>query len=71
MKKGIYVNENRVEVIFEFIESIIETVRSSDKDKLVTIIVDSLTAATTEVEQEADYGKDGYALLIIMALPVA
>jgi len=61
MTKGIYVNENRVEKIFEFIESVIETVRNSDKKKLVVVVVDSLAAATTEVEMESDHGKDGYA----------
>jgi len=61
MKKGVYCNENRVEKIFEQIESVIETVRKSEKDKLVVIVVDSLAAATTEQEAESDHGKDGYA----------
>ena len=45
---------------FAMIESIINTVRASDKDKLVTIVVDSVAAFTTEGEMEADFGKDGY-----------
>jgi len=61
MRNGVYVSENRLETIFEFIEKIIETVRKSDKDKLVTIVVDSLAGATTESELESEHGKDGYA----------
>jgi len=61
MRKGIYVNENRLEHIFTFIENIIETVRKSDKDRLVTIVVDSVSGATTESEAEADHGVAGYA----------
>lgn len=59
--KMIYVNENKVENIFEAIVRIIESVRKSDKDKLVTIVVDSLSAATTEVEEAEDFGRTGYA----------
>ena len=36
-------------------------VRESQKDRLVSIVVDSLAAATTKVEQSADYDKDGWA----------
>ena len=42
-------------------DSIIESVRKSDKNKLVTIVVDSVAAATTRVEQAADYDKDWWA----------
>lgn len=61
MKKMVYVSENVIEKIFNYIEHIIETVRKSDKDKLVTIVVDSLAGATTEAEAESEHGKDGYA----------
>ena len=61
MKKMVYVSENVIEKIFTDIEKIIETVRSSDKDKLVTIVVDSVAGATTEAEAESEHGKDGYA----------
>jgi len=61
MRNGVYVSENRLEEIFEFIENIIETVRKSDKDKLVTIVVDSLSAASPLSELESVHGKDGYA----------
>jgi len=43
-----------IEDIFEAMENIIETVRKSSKDRLVTIVVDSVAAATTKIEQEAD-----------------
>ena len=59
--KMIYVNENKLENIFEAVERIIETVRRSSKDKLVTIVVDSLSAATTEIEMQEDYQRSGYA----------
>jgi len=60
-RRMVYVNENKVEQIFTAIEKIIETVRKSDKDKLVCIVVDSLSAATTESEAESDHKKEGYA----------
>ena len=47
-----------VEQIFDFTETIIEKVRETSKDKIVTIVVDSVEISTkTEL---ADYGKDGY-----------
>jgi recombination protein RecA len=42
-------------------ETIIQKVRSSNKDRLVTIVVDSVAAASCRTELEADHGKDGYA----------
>ena len=36
-------------------------VRKSSKDRLVTIAIDSVSAATTKIEQDADYDKDGWA----------
>ena len=59
-KKLLYIQLETVEDIFEVIENIISKVRESDKDRLVTIVVDSVAAATTRVEQEADYSKDGW-----------
>jgi recombination protein RecA len=59
--KLLYVSVDTVEAIFETIETIIEKVRVSDKDRLVTIVVDSIAAASTKTEMEADYDKDGYA----------
>jgi recombination protein RecA len=59
--KLLYLHFECVEDIFEAIEDIIAKVRESDKDRLVTILVDSLAATSTKVEIEADFDKDGYA----------
>ena len=62
MNKLVYVHLSTVEDIFDAITNIIEKVRTGkEKDKLVTIIVDSVAAASTKKEMEADFGKDGYA----------
>ena len=50
-----------VEEIFDTIETIVTKIRESNKDKLVTILVDSLAAASTKVEMDADFDKDGWA----------
>lgn len=60
-KKMVYVQLDTVERIFSAIENIINKVRLSDKNKLVSIIVDSVAAATTEDEKSGDYDKDGWA----------
>lgn len=59
--KLLYVPLEAVEDIFDAMDSIIESVRKSDKNKLVTIVVDSVAAATTKVELAADYDQAGYA----------
>ena len=61
MSKMLYLHLETVEDIFEAIEEIVTKVRESDKDRCVTILVDSLAAATTKVELEADFDKDGWA----------
>ena len=61
VSKLLYLHFECVEDIFEAIEDIITKVRESNKDKLVTILVDSLAATSTKIEIEADFGKDGYA----------
>jgi len=61
MNKMVYVQSSTVEAIFDYITNIIEKIRASDKDKLVTIVVDSVAAASTKREMEADFSKDGYA----------
>jgi recombination protein RecA len=57
----LYLPLETIEDIFEAVENIIETVRKSSKDRLVTIVIDSVSAATTKVEQDADFEKDGWA----------
>ena len=61
VSKLLYLHFECVEDIFEAIEDIITKVRESDKDRLVTILVDSLAATSTKVEIDADFEKDGYA----------
>ena len=57
----LYLHLETVEDIFHAIEEIVAKVRESDKDRLVTILVDSLAAASTNVEMESDFDKDGWA----------
>tara|TARA_R110000851_G_scaffold94758_3_gene205757 strand:+ start:535 stop:1683 length:1149 start_codon:yes stop_codon:yes gene_type:complete len=57
----LYIQLEAIEDIFETIENIILKIRESNNDRLVTIVVDSVAAATTKVEQEADFEKDGWA----------
>jgi recombination protein RecA len=61
ISKLLYVPADSVEQIFDIMETIIERVRKTDKDRIVTIVVDSVAAASTMTEIAADYGKDGYA----------
>ena len=60
-KNMMYIHLETVEDIFDAIETIVTKVRESDNDKLVTILVDSLAAASTKVEMDADFDKDGWA----------
>ena len=60
-KQMLYVASQTVEDIFEKIESIIAHVRKSNRDRLVTIVVDSVAGASTKAELESDHGKDGFA----------
>jgi len=61
LKTLLYVPLETIEEIFETIETIVEQVRKSDKDRLVTIVVDSVMGASTKIEMSAEYDKDGYA----------
>ena len=59
--KMLYVHLETVEEVFETIETIVTKIRESDKDRLVTILVDSLAAASTKQEMDSDFDKDGWA----------
>jgi len=61
LTRMMYLPMETIEDIFQAIENIINTVRNNEKSKLVTIVVDSLAGASTKVEMDADYDKDGYA----------
>ena len=56
-KKMLYLHLETVEDIFEAIEEIVTKVRESDKNRLVTILVDSVAGASTKFEIEADFDK--------------
>jgi recombination protein RecA len=57
----LYLQLETIEDIFDTIEKVIIKVRESNKNKPITIVVDSLAAATTKIEANANYDKDGYA----------
>ena len=61
LKDMLYVPLETVEDIFEAIENIIESIRKGSKDRIVTIVVDSVAGASTKQEMSADYDKDGWA----------
>ena len=61
ISKLLYVSVDTVEGIFEACETIIEKVRTGDKDRLVTIVVDSVMGASTKIEMAAEFDKDGWA----------
>jgi recombination protein RecA len=61
LSKLLYVQCETVEDIFEKMEHMIGIVRKSNKDRILTIIVDSVAAASTKAELESDHGKDGFA----------
>ena len=61
LSKLMVINMDNLEDIFKVMETIIISARSNSKSRLVTIVVDSVAAASTMVELDADYGKDGYA----------
>lgn len=60
MNKLIYVHALALEDIYDIVIKIVEKVRATDKDKLVTIVIDSLSGASTKKELEADFDRAGY-----------
>jgi recombination protein RecA len=63
LKKLVWIEAPTVEDVFDRMVHLIEHIRKlpSNKDKIVTIVVDSVAAASTRKEMEADFSKDGYA----------
>jgi len=59
--KMLYINVDTVEDVFDKVEEIITLVRKSSKNRLVTILVDSVAAASTKKELASDHGADGFA----------
>lgn len=60
VSKLVYTSPETIEEAFEVIESIIENVRKSDNDRLITIVMDSVAGIATRSEVEGDYDKAGY-----------
>lgn len=56
----LYVPENRLEKIFEIIETTIEKVKEKNEDRPITVVVDSIAGSVTDNEREGEYGKEGY-----------
>jgi recombination protein RecA len=50
-----------IEDAFQYVENIIGIIRKSNKDRLCTIIVDSIAGASTKQELEASYERKGFA----------
>jgi recombination protein RecA len=61
ISKMLYINVTTVEDIFDNIEAIVASIRKQSKSRLVTIVVDSMAAASTKKEMASDHGADGYA----------
>jgi len=61
LEKMIYAQIDTAEDIYETIEKLISKIKESGNKKLVTILVDSMSQATTKIEQDADFNKDGWA----------
>lgn len=61
LKTLLYIPLETIEEIFETIEVIVDNIRKNDKDRLVTIVVDSIMGASTKQEMSMEYDKDGYA----------
>lgn len=60
-EKMLYISMDAIEHVFDAIENVVNKVRQSDKDRLVTIVVDSVAGATTLSESASDYKRDGFA----------
>jgi recombination protein RecA len=56
----LYLTLETMEDIFTAIDTIMDKVRTSGDSRLITIIVDSVMGASTKIEMEADYDKDGW-----------
>ena len=61
LTKLIYIQLETIEDSFDAVESIIEKVRKADRNKLVTIVIDSIMGASTKTEIASEWDKDGYA----------
>lgn len=60
VKNLIYSCPDSVEDIFEMVEKIIEIVRNSEKERQLTIVIDSIAGVPTKKELEGNFDKQGY-----------
>lgn len=67
-----YIPLETIEDVFTAVDTLVTSIRTSDKKRLVTILVDSVMGASTKRELAADYSKEGYstdkAIIISQAL---
>jgi recombination protein RecA len=59
--KFLYLPISKLEDVFGAAEEVITNVRKGNKDVPVTIVIDSIMGAKTQQEDDAEFGKDGYA----------
>jgi recombination protein RecA len=57
----VYLQLETLEDVYAAVERIIETARRSGKDVPITIVIDSIMGASTKMEIEATYDRQGYA----------
>jgi recombination protein RecA len=58
--KMIYIPVNTIEDVWATVENAVVKFREKNPDKILTIIVDSQSAASTKAELEADFDRDGF-----------
>ena len=57
----VYIPAETIEECWDHIENVIGTIRAEDKDRPITIILDSVAGASTEAEKASDTSNDGWA----------
>jgi RecA/RadA recombinase len=60
IKKMIYININSLEQIYQIIEDLLIDLNAQGNKKIVTIVIDSLSATVDATEQEEGYEKAGW-----------
>lgn len=59
--KMLYITHDTIEDIFDTVENLILKIRKSGNKRIVTIVIDSIAAASSKAEMEQDHGAAGYA----------
>lgn len=60
LQKLIYIPENSTQKIFTIIQKLIGKIRQRESNKPVAILIDSITASSTQSEIEGEYKKQGW-----------